>query len=121
VALCELIALRACVEAVKARVNEKTDLVKKVIEGYLPCVPSTGRDAADNLGRYCIVCGFLLRAVLQYNKDQQYPGITKIVDRAIRRRQERLESLKADPRAKVEGFVKRENMILRVLARRMDG
>ena len=62
----------------------------------------------------------LLRVVLLYKEDQRYSGVTGVVERAIRRREQRLEGWKSSVRSEVEGLINREGMMMRVLARRME-
>lgn len=97
------------------------DFSLKVFRAYIPSLPPTGREAATDLAKYCVVTGFLFRGWVVYNKaKERYSGLSAIVQEAIRRREERLESLKDGARADVEGVVQRESRIMLALAKKVQ-
>jgi len=102
------------------KIRDCFSLEEKLVRAYIPSLPLKGRDAHIDLAIYCIVCGFLLRKLVLSHEYVNNPGMSKIVERACRRREERLEELTESNRGQVEGIVKREGMIMRILARKMD-
>ena len=119
--MCEIIAQQLSPEAVKTLSKKGTSFPEKVIKVYVPALPSSGREGPTDLAKYCIVCGLLLRGVLLYvDANTKFEGIIGIAEKAIRRRDERLQGFKPNARAEVEKLVNREAGILRLLARKMD-
>src|SRR5271169_6801895 len=97
-------------ESVKAINNfNLKELSAKVFRAYVPSLPATRRDGANDLVKYCIVTGFLFRGwVVSTKAKEGYPGLTEIINEAIRRRQNRLENLKDGGRGDVENIIRHE-------------
>src|SRR5438552_14732910 len=100
--LCEMMAQHLSLEYSKT-VGKlgPLDFTSRLMQGYLPSLPPMGREAAPGLAKYCIVTSFLFRAWAK--EREMYPGLLGIVNDAIRKREERVETLKGPSRAEVEG------------------
>ena len=95
----------------------KDSLSDLLFQAYLPRVPSTKRDGARDLAQYCIAVGTLFRLWFNQTKGEEtYLGSTEIVEEAIRKREEKLQSLKAHERKHIEGIIKREGYMMKTLS-----
>lgn len=92
-----------------------------LFQHYLPCLPPpTGKEAASNLMKYCIISGLLFRGWVLYTKGKsKYPDMDTIVDAAIRRREQRVTELKHDTKDEVKQVVSREGRFLKAFSRKV--
>ena len=122
IALCEMMAQQLSPESVKA-INSFNleEFPAKVLRAYIPSLPSGRRDGANDLVKYCIVVGFLFRGwVFSTKAKERYPGLTGIVNEAIRKRKNRLESLKDGERQDIENVISLEAMMMKTLAIKVE-
>lgn len=90
---------------------------ENIFQHYLPCLPPTGKEAAPDLMKYCIITGLLFRGWVLYTDGKtKYPEMTQIIDNAIRRREQRLTELKGDAKEEVKKVVGREGMFLKAFS-----
>ena len=119
--LCDMIAQQLSPESTNIVARfQLGEFSSKVVQAYIPSLPSAGREAAPDLAKYCIVVGLLFRAWILYTKGQEgRAGLVAVVDEAVHRREERIKGLKGPARAKVEGVVNREGQMMKVLAAKL--
>jgi hypothetical protein len=92
----------------------------RVLNGFLPTLPSAaGKDAGENLAKYCIICGFLFRGLLVADevRREELRVVQKAVNDAITRRREWLEWKRESK--EVRDVVDKEDKMLRLVAQKM--
>jgi hypothetical protein len=96
------------------------ELSAKVFRAYVPSLPAT-RDGSNDLIKYCIVTGFLFRGwVVSTKAKEKYPGLTGIINEAIRRRENRLESLKDGGKGDAENVIRHEAIMMKALTMKVE-
>ena len=121
-ALCEIIAQQLSPESARAISElEQEDFSSRVLKGYILSLPPTGREAAPDLAKYCVVTGFLFRGWIVYTKGEEgYSGLLRIVDEANMKRLGRLEMLRGSAKEEVERIVKSEGFMMKTMAMRVQ-
>jgi hypothetical protein len=119
--LSESIADQLCPEALKAanslRKSKSNTIREMLFQVYLPRIPQSKRDAARDLAQYCVAVGNLFRLWWRFGGSAEgYLGSTEIVEEAILKREEKLESLKLGERMLVEDIIKREEYMIKAMS-----
>jgi hypothetical protein len=102
--------------------DDPTDLSQRIIQVYISSLPSpTGKTAAMDLEKYCVVFGLLIRSWMIFTKaGERFVGLVDAVEDVVKMRQERVDRLKAPLRLKVAKVINREGQILRQLAIKLE-
>jgi hypothetical protein len=102
--------------------EDPTDLSQRIIQVYISSLPSqTGKTAAMDLEKYCVVLGLLIRSWMIYTKaGEPFVGPVDAVEDVVKIRQERVDRLKAPLRLSVAKVINREGQILRQLAIKLE-